>query len=103
MKRVVETSEVVGTVEMPDGECEVCASAVAEYDEEAGRLVTNLDSFLRTTDLRKRERRLAAEWLPRPQTVTEGVGPEETVEVAKEVFHRWVAKVRDSTPALRCT
>jgi hypothetical protein len=103
MKQVIDTSEVVGTVEMRDGECEVCASAVAQYDEDAGRLVTNLDSFLRTTDLRKKERRLPAEWLPRPQTVTEGVGPEETVDVAKEVFHRWVAKVREATPALRCT
>src|SRR5687767_11745798 len=92
MKRVIDTSEVVGTVEMPKGECEVCASALAEYDEDAGRLVINLDSFLRTTNLRTKERRLTAEWLPRPQTVTEGVGPEETIDVAKEVFHRWVAK-----------
>jgi hypothetical protein len=103
MKRVIDTSEVVGTVEMPEGECEVCASAIAQYDEDAGRLVTNLDSFLRTTDLRKKERHLTAEWLPRPQTVTEGVGPEETVDVAREVFHGWVAKIREALPALRCT
>ena len=101
MKRVIDTSEVVGTVEMPEGECEVCASAVAEYDEDGRRLVTNLESFLRTTDLRKKERRLTAGWLPRPQTVTEGVGPEESVEVAKEVFHRWVAKVREASPTLK--
>jgi hypothetical protein len=100
MKHVIDISEVVGNVDMPEGECEVCASAVAQYDEEAGRLVTNLDSFLRTTDLRKKERRLTAEWLPRPQTVTEGVGPEETIDVAKEVFQRWVAKVRDTTPEM---
>jgi hypothetical protein len=103
MKHVIDTSEVVGNVDMREGECEVCASAVAHYDEDAGRLVINLDSFLRTTDLRKKERRLTAEWLPKPQTVTEGVGPDETVDVAKEVFHRWVAKVREATPALRCT
>ena len=101
MKHVIETSEVLGTVDTPEGECEVCASAVAQYDEEAGRLRVQLDAFLRTTDLRKKEKRLAAEWLPRPQTVVEGVGPDETVELAKEIFHRWVVKVREATPAAK--
>jgi hypothetical protein len=103
MRHVIDISEFVGTVEMPEGECEVCASAVAQYDEDAGRLVTNLGSFLRTTDLRKKERRLTAEWLPRPQTVTERVGPDETVEMARDIFHRWVTKVREASPALRST
>ena len=101
MKHVIETSEVLGTVDTPEGECEVCASAVAQYDEEAGRLRVHLDAFRRTTALLKKETRLAAEWLPRPQTVVEGVGPDETVELAKEIFHRWVAKVREATPAAK--
>ena len=101
MKHVIDTSEVIGTVETPDGKCEVCASAAAQYDEEAGRLRVELDAYLRTTDLRKKEKRLTAEWLPRRQTVTEGVGPEETVELAKEIFHRWVAKVREASPAAK--
>ena len=101
MKHVIDTSEVLGTVVMPEGECEVCASAVAQYDEEAGRLRVQLDAFLRTTDLRKKEKRLAADWLPRPQTLVEGVGPDETVELAKEIFHRWVTRVREASPTLR--
>lgn len=101
MKHVIDTSEVLGTVDTPEGECEVCASAVAQYDEEAGRLRVQLDAFLRTTDLRRKERRLAADWLPRPQTVVEGVGTDETVELAKEIFHRWVAKVREASPAVK--
>ena len=101
MKHVIDTSEVIGTVETPDGELEVCASAVAQYDEGAGRLRVQLDAFLRTTDLRKKERRLSADWLPRPQTLTEGVGPDETVELAKEIFHRWVAKVREASPTVK--
>ena len=101
MKHVIDTSEVLGTVDTPEGECEVCASAVAQYDEEAGRLRVQLDAFLRTTDLRKKEKRLAANWLPRPQTVVEGVGPDETVELTKEIFHRWVARVREASPTVR--
>ena len=102
MKHVIDTSEVLGTVDTPEGECEVCASAVAQYDEEAGRLRVQLEAFLRTTDLRKKEKRLTADWLPRPQTVIEGVGPDETVELAKEIFHRWVARVREASPTVRC-
>ena len=102
MKHVIDTSEVLGAVDTPQGECEICASAIAQYDEEAGRLRVQLEAFLRTTDLRKKEKRLTADWLPRPQTVIEGVGPDETVELAKEIFHRWVARVREASPTVRC-
>jgi hypothetical protein len=103
MRRVIDTSEVIGTVEMPEGECEVCASALARYDEDTGQLHVDLHAFLRTSDIRKRERHLTAEWLPKPETIAEGVGPDETIELAKDIFHAWVAKVREATPALRCT
>jgi hypothetical protein len=101
MKRVIDTSEVLGTVELPQGACEVCAAADACYDEDAARLVVNLDSFLRTTDLRAKERRLSAPWLPGKETVAESVGPDETVEMARDIFHRWVRKVRQAVPSLK--
>lgn len=100
MKRVIDTSEILGTVELPTGKHEVCASAVAGYDEERGQLVVNLSSFLRAEDLREKERQISAHWLPKPEKVTESVGPEETGAVAREVFHRWAKKVRQSAPAL---
>jgi hypothetical protein len=100
MKRVTDTTEVLGTVEMPQGRCEVCASADARYDEEATRLVVKLDAFLRTTDLLTKERRFPAEWLPKPETVRETVGADETVEMAHDIFHRWARKVLLAVPAL---
>lgn len=78
----------------------MCASAEAKYDEEATRLVVKLDAFLRTTDLLAKEKRLPAEWLPKPETVRESVGPDETVEMARDIFHRWVRKVRQAVPTL---
>ncbi len=57
MKRVIDTSEVLGTVETPEGTCEVGASADANYDETAAHLVVRLDAFLRTTDLRAKQKR----------------------------------------------
>lgn len=100
MKRVIDTSEVLGTVETPQGIREVCAAANAEYDEGASRLVVKLDAYLRTTDLRTKEQRFAASWLPKPETVRESVGPDETVEMARDIFHRWVRKIREAIPAL---
>ena len=100
MKRVIDTSEVLGTVEVPEGVCEVCASADAGFDEEAGRLVVKLAAFLRPTDLLVKERHFRADWLPKNETVTESVAREECHEMAQEIFHRWVRKVRKSAPKL---
>jgi hypothetical protein len=100
MKRVTDTTEVLGTVVLPEGGFEVCASADAKYDEEATRLEVKMDAFIRTTDLLTKERRVPADWLPKPETVREIVGPDETVEMAHDIFHRWVRKVRQAVPAL---
>ena len=87
MKRIIDTSEVLGTVEVPEGASELCASAEASFDEEAGRLLV-------------KERRFRADWLPKNETVTESVAREECHEVAREIFHRWVRKVREAAPQL---
>lgn len=100
MKRVIDTSESLGTVETPEGRCEVCASAQASFDEAAGRLRVELEAFLRPTDLLAKERHFRAEWLPRNQTVTESVAREESHDVAREIFHRWARKVREAAPQL---
>ncbi|PYK98864.1 MAG: hypothetical protein DME19_10880 [Verrucomicrobia bacterium] len=100
MKRVTDTIEVLGTVETPQGIREVCASADAQYDEDAARLAVKLDAFLRTTGILTKEKRFSIEWLPKPETVLESVGPDETVEMARDIFHRWVQRVRRAVPAL---
>lgn len=100
MKRVIDTSEVLGIVETPDGVREVCAAADAGYDDGEGRLVVKLDAFLRTTDVRAKERRVPAAWLPKPEIVRESVGPDDAVDLARDIFQRWVRKVREAAPTL---
>jgi hypothetical protein len=100
MKRIIDTSEVLGMVEMPEGACELCASADASFDEATGRLVVKLEAFLRPTDLLVKERHFRAEWVPENETVTEAVAREECHELAREIFHRWVRKVREAAPQL---
>lgn len=100
MKRIINSSEVLGTVELPDGRCELCASADANFDEGASRLIVQLEAFLRPSDLSAKERHFRAAWIPQDETVSESVGREECHEVARDVFHRWVRKVREAAPAL---
>ena len=101
MKRVIDRSVVLGTVAVPEGACEVCASADARYDGAAGRLEVRLESFLRPAALRVKERHVHAEWLPADETVTESGALEEAHDEAREIFHRWVGKVRAAAPQLR--
>jgi hypothetical protein len=100
MKRVIDTSEVLGTVETPEGTCELGASADAGFDEAAGRLVVKLEAFLRPAEFLAKERHFRAKWLPDNETVTETVAHEECHDVAREIFNRWVRKVREAAPRL---
>ena len=100
MKWIIDTSEVLGTVEVPEGLCELCASAVASFDEAAGRVVVNLGAFLRPTDLLAKERHFDADWLPKNETITESVAREECHEVARDILNRWGRKVREAAPQL---
>lgn len=100
MKPIIDTSEVLGTVEAPEGSCELCASADASFDEAAGRLVMKLEAFLRPANLLVKERHFRADWLPKNETVTEAIAREECHEVAREIFQRWGRKVRAAAPQL---
>jgi hypothetical protein len=100
MKRIIDTTEVLGTVEMPEGMCELDVSADASFDEAAERMVVKLQAFLRPTNVLVKERHFRADWLPENETVTESVRREECHDVAREIFHRWVRKVREAAPQL---
>ena len=100
MKRIIDTSEALGTVESAEGLSELCASADATFNEEANRLVVKLESYLRPMDLLAKERHFRASWLPENETISESVALEECREMAREIFHRWVQKVREAAPQL---
>ena len=63
-------------------------------------MVLQLEAFLRPTDLLAKERHLRAAWLPPNETVSESVARDECHEVAREIFHRWVRRVREAAPKL---
>jgi hypothetical protein len=99
MKRIISSSEIIGSFARDDHEFEVCATAEADFDEAKSQLRLDLDSFIRPVDIRSKEKHLPADWLPKKESLKESVSQEDAVSLAKEIFHRWVGKVRQSVPS----
>ena len=94
MKADVFLSEVVETRETPRSVIEACASAEGHYDRAASQLILKLDAYLQ--DLAGEQFRPA--WLPKCETVKEGVAHEEMRELGREVFQQWVKRVHAAVP-----
>ena len=99
MKRIISTSEIIGSFTRDYHEFEVCASAEADFNEAKSQLLLDLDSFVRPIDIRSKEKHLRADWLPKKESLKESVSQEDAVSMAKDIFHRWVGKVRQSVPS----
>lgn len=99
MNEIFNTREILGTLELPEGECELTARATAEYAEGSGSLVVRLDAAVRRREAHGGHE-VAVKWLPKSETVTEFSSIEEAGEIARDIFRRWVRKVRASAPSL---
>ncbi len=100
MKRVISISEVVDSHEVTKGTRDVIAMGDAVYDEGRSELVMELKGRVIVTNARGNETTLQVEWLPKPETIRERVSPDETQGLARELFHRWIVKVRAAIPSL---
>lgn len=99
MKRVISITEVVHSAEDWRGAWELCASAEAGYDEVESVLLVELACQVRPVESKPAADIAAPDWLPRPQTVREKIPVHEAAEVAKDIFQRWVRRVRQSIPS----
>lgn len=95
--KLITISEVVGVFEENQGRYEVCATADAYYDETPAHLVIHLDSFIRAQTPGSATSP-ASQCLPEKQTITESVSHSDAIPLAKDIFGRWVRKVRQSIP-----
>ncbi len=95
MEAVISISEVVEKHETPEGELETCATLEARYDRAQQQLVVELGSHVQRA---KDARRTSPPWLPAGETIREHVPREEATEVARDIFHRWAARVRQAVP-----
>jgi hypothetical protein len=94
MKRVISISEIIAPVQIDSDACEVWASAEADYDDANKELKVELGAFLRRS---KDNNRLAVNWLPPDEKVTERVEFQDASPAAKEIFQNWVHRVRRAT------
>jgi hypothetical protein len=92
----MSVTEILGTIR--DGSLQVCASAEGEYDHAAEKISVALDAFTRRASASEDGAHIPQPWLPRGETVREHLPRSEADEFVKDVFHRWVEKVRASVP-----
>ena len=94
MKSDLFLSEVVTTRETACGAIEVCALADGKFDGASSMLELRTDAYLQDTS----GAQFRPDWLPHGETVREHVPHEELRELGREVFGRWVRRVRDAVP-----
>jgi hypothetical protein len=98
MKRIISAIEVLGTFAQGEREYEVCATVDAGYEEPKSQLVTTLESYVRPVGPGVKDERLPAEWLPAQERIRESMPLGDALAAAREVFHYWVNRVRESVP-----
>ncbi len=94
MHRPLFISEVLDRFVEDGQERELCATSEARYDATQEKVAVDLDAFVRPVELCGKEWHVRPEWLLRPHTVTEGVPEEEAAELSREIFQRWVVRLR---------
>src|SRR5687767_13183096 len=96
MRKILSTSEIVRDLDLEVEPKELCAAAEADYDERKHTLVIKLDAFVRQVHHAGPDVCSRPDWLPKPETLREGVGPDEASDMARDIFQRWTKKVRES-------
>jgi len=99
MKKIYSTNQIIGGFRNGKSDLEVCATAEADFDEERSQLLIELDSFVRPVDLRSKETHLKTGWVPKKQSFTETVSPEQAPDLAREILHRWVHRIQQMIPS----
>ena len=101
MRKVLSTSEIVQDLDLEVEPKELCATAQADYDDRKSTLVIKLDAFVRQVRHAGPDVCSRPDWLPKLETLREGVGSDEASDLARDVFRRWTKKVRDSASVSR--
>ena len=78
---------------------ELHATLSAHFNSGTNEVVAELDAYVCPDDANHMmEDRLRPEWLPGKQVVRVGGEAGETSDIARDVFHSWVRRVRESVP-----
>lgn len=105
MNHSISLGELVKTVPMVvkgvEAMMEVHATLSAHYEQGTQEVVAEVDAYVCPDDAsHMMEDHLRPEWLPSKQVVRVGGEAGETSDIARDVFHSWVRRVRESVPEL---
>ncbi len=103
MRRVVSSSEIVGTCEWRGQLIDVSAHSDAHYDEAGEKMLVELTADAEPADIEFHPEWIKPGWLPAKQTVTEHLAYEEALPAAKTIFRNWARKVREAIPVRTVT
>lgn len=78
---------------------ELCATADVHYDTASSTVMVELDSLVQRGDLPDGVDGFRQPWLPAREVVTRRVPLRDARVVAREVFRRWMRKVRCTVPS----
>jgi hypothetical protein len=95
MRHIISINEILDTPRVDDEVCELLASAEAFYDDAQSQVAVELEAGLRPRDSRTVLNQTVAEWPARKETVKESVPRMEARLAAREIFNRWVRKLRE--------
>lgn len=98
MHSLLDTTQVIRTLEMEGVPYEVCVEALASHDRGTNLLTVQLRAFLRAEKHDHIGEVSTPSWLPAAQAVTEHVSAEEAHEVANDVLASWRQKVAGCLP-----
>jgi hypothetical protein len=101
MRKILSTSEIVQDLDLEVEPKELCAAAEADYDDQKLTLVVKLDAFVRQVHHAGPDVCSRPDWLPKPETLREGAGPDEASDMARDIFRQWAKKVRESAAVQR--
>ncbi len=96
MRKVLSISEIVQDLDLESEPKELCAAAEADYDDGQSALIIHLDAFVRQVHHARPDVCSRPDWLPKAETLREGVAFDEASEMARDIFHRWTKKVREA-------
>ena len=101
MRKILSTSEIVQDLDLEVEPKELCAAAEADYNERKSTLIIKLDAFVRQVHHAGPDVCSRPEWLPKAETLREGVPPDEASDMARDIFRRWTKKVREAAASAK--
>lgn len=99
MEHLNSISEIIGTLDDPKGQVQVCATADTFYQAAEEKVVVELGALARHVTASGGDGSPVPEpWLPKGQRVSEHLPRGEATDFTKDVFHGWVKTVREAVP-----